>query len=382
MSKTTLELSAETLELPESAYETAVSRYEDLGEFLSKHSSIKQYDPEVFSQGSFRIGTAIKPIAPTDPYDLDLTCKFTTGISTSSITQKRFKELVGIAIDEYIAKRGIKEPKEQKHRCWRIEYQDALSFHMDIVPGIKMGDTSTLRESMIKSSISAASAVEWANLAYNITDDRSYNYEMISSDWNISNPEGYARWFESRMKINRELKLSLYAEVKKIKTFELKTVLQRCIQILKKHRDIMFKHQPDLKPISIIITTLAALAYNGESTLEDALSNIVEKMRTFIKSSGIRIANPARPDEDFADKWKNNPALEYEFTRWNMQARADFGHIINSPYLYSSIEKVNKSLNINLNESMLENAFTDKSINIQPKHLEIDDTPPRPHLCK
>jgi hypothetical protein len=245
-----------------------------------------------------------------------------------------------------------------------------------------MGDTSILRESMIKSNISAASAVEWANLAYNITDDRSYNYEMISSDWNISNPEGYARWFESRMKINRELKLSILAEVKKIKTFERKTVLQRCVQILKQHRDIMFKHQPDLKPISIIITTLAALAYNGESTLEDALSNIVEKMRTFIKNSGIRIANPTRPDEDFADKWKNNPALEYEFTRWNMQARADFGHIINSQHLYSSIEKVNKSLSINLNEGMLENAFIDKNINIQPKRVAIDDTPPRPHLCK
>lgn len=44
------------------------------------------------------------------------------------------------------------------------------------------------------------------------------------------------------------------------------SILQRIVQILKRHRDIMFNGDED-KPISIIITTLASRAYRGETNL-------------------------------------------------------------------------------------------------------------------
>ena len=381
MAKTKLDLIIEAIELPASAYETAISRYEDLGDFLTKDSSICKYEPQVFVQGSFRLGTAIKPLVSKEPYDLDLTCKLTEGLSKSSITQKDFKNLVGKAIDEYIKKRGISEAKEEKRRCWRIEYQDKLSFHMDIVPGIIMEDTSSLRESiMMKSNVSAHTAAEWAGLAYNITDNKKMDYEIISDDWNISNPEGYAKWFEQRMKtsLNRSL---VEASYEKLKTFEHKSILQRCVQILKRHRDVMFNRELELKPASIIITTLSGQAYNGERTVEDAISNIVDKMGSLILRSGIRIANPTRPEEDFTDKWKENPALENAFNRWRMQAKADFGNIETGSDLQLIISKINKSFSIVLNESMFSDSILKKNINIQPHRVEIDEDPPRPHMC-
>lgn len=45
-----------------------------------------------------------------------------------------------------------------------------------------------------------------------------------------------------------------------------KTPLQRAVQILKRHRDIMFAGDED-KPVSIIITTLAAKAYQEKVRL-------------------------------------------------------------------------------------------------------------------
>lgn len=382
MNRKALDLMLEDLELPATAYEKAVLRYEDLGEFLSSNSLIAQYEPKIFAQGSFRIGTAIKPLVPTDLYDLDLTCKLEKGLSVSSISQRDFKNLVGRAIDEYVAKRNIKKEKIEKRRCWRIEYQDNISFHMDIVPSIPMEDTSYIRESLIKSSVSVTNAKEWSELAYNITDNKKKNYTIISNDWNISNPEGYAKWFEWRMKSGTGILLMEKAGYEKIKTFQHKSVLQKCVQILKRHRDVMFENESDIKPASIIITTLAAQAYSGERSMEDAVINIVNKMGSLIKSSGIRIANPTRPDEDFTDRWRENPEKEKAFIRWYTQAKADFSYMTTYNDLYGIMSKANSSFAITLKENMFGNFITDKNINIQHHRVEIDEVPPRPHLWR
>jgi hypothetical protein len=383
MTKTALDLSLEALELPSSAYEKAVSRYEDLGAFLSSDSSIiALYEPQIFVQGSFRLGTAIKPLMPTEPYDLDLTCELTRGISKQFITQKDFKDIVGDSLDQYVSKRNIQEAKIEKRRCWRIVYQDSIDFHMDVVPGILIEDTSSLRESMIKSNISAETASEWATLAYNITDNKRPDYSVITLDWNITNPEGYAKWFEQRMEAGKIISLMEKAHYEKIKVFERKTVLQRCVQILKRHRDVMFQHGSDLKPISIIITTLAGRAYNGELTLEDALTNIIFKMGGLVNKNGVRVPNPTRPEEDFADKWKENPNLELAFNRWLMQAQADFGNIAGGKDLQTVISKANNSFGVRLNESMFGIPFTNKNVNIIPNRIEIDAVPPKPHMWK
>ena len=48
----------EKIELPNSAYERAEKRYKDIGDWLHRpESSCVEYDPNVFSQGSFRLGT-------------------------------------------------------------------------------------------------------------------------------------------------------------------------------------------------------------------------------------------------------------------------------------------------------------------------------------
>ena len=62
-----------------------------------------------------------------------------------------------------------------------------------------------------------------------------------------------------------------------------RTPLQRTIQILKRHRDIRFstKEERKIKPISMIITTLAAQIYAGEQTVEQVLRKIVERLTAY-----------------------------------------------------------------------------------------------------
>lgn len=83
------------------------------------------------------------------------------------------------------------------------------------------------------------------------------------------------------MKTNQNQILLEKAQVDQVTIFKRKTPMQRCIQLLKQHRNQMFGDY-DSKPISIIITTLAARAYNGELDVEVALINILNKMENFI----------------------------------------------------------------------------------------------------
>jgi len=60
----------------------------------------------------------------------------------------------------------------------------------------------------------------------------------------------------------------------------IKTTLQQTVQALKRHRDIYFSDHLDDRPASIIITTLAALAYTGSGDLYEVLDDITDRMPT------------------------------------------------------------------------------------------------------
>lgn len=77
----------------------------------------------------------------------------------------------------------------------------------------------------------------------------------------------------------------------------------------------MFEENKDSKPISIIITTLASRAYDGEQNLEEAIINILNKMPQYIYSNKPRVLNPVKPEEDFIDRW-DNP----KFSHSNLEA--------------------------------------------------------------
>ena len=371
------------LELPDGAYDLAVKRYQDLGEWFDRdESTLKEYKPHIFPQGSFRLGTAIKPNSG-DEYDLDIACKLTAGIDKSTHTQKDLKTKVGTELEAYIKARNIKEKLEEKHRCWRANYQDSLNFHMDIVPCIPESTNrrKKIYDSLIKHGADDSIAVSRSELTVSITDDRDDNYEQISDDWKISNPEGYAQWFESTM--NRAMKFDLLeksAQVDEVPLFKRKTPLQRVIQLLKKHRDLMFEEDKDSKPISIILTTLAAKAYKGEQDFHTALSNILDEMGKLVNNTSPRVPNPVDPNEDFADRWAmekySHLNLENNFWNWLQQAKRDLQLMLDSNDSQFISKHAQQRFGIRLDENDLAKSLGFNSapaVHVKPKHHHVED---------
>ena len=101
------------------------------------------------------------------------------------------------------------------------------------------------------------------------------------------------------------------AEIEKVPNYRIKTPLQRCVQLLKRHRDIVFENDQENRPASILITTLAAYAYENEADMVDAMINIIDRMPSFItERNGVSwVPNPVDPSENFADRWADHPVV-------------------------------------------------------------------------
>ena len=171
-----LEAIAKTIDIPDSAYDAAGRRYRDLFVWFARPGSLcAGFDPHIHAQGSFRLGTVNRPLGDDEAYDLDLACKLRQGVRKTTHTQEQVKALVGNDVKSYRKARHIDKPVQEKHRCWRLEYADDLSFHIDIVPCIPEEQT---RQRLIEDAIIRAQSSDQAlakaiaSLSVNITDDR------------------------------------------------------------------------------------------------------------------------------------------------------------------------------------------------------------------
>ncbi|MBB2687743.1 UNVERIFIED_ORG: hypothetical protein GGD47_005386 [Rhizobium etli] len=318
-----LEDLAESLQVPPSRYEAAERSYKSVGDWLHrKASSLRLAEPQVYVQGSFRLGTAIRPFAEDEDYDIDLVCELS--VSKSQISQAQLKTALGKEIAAYAEAHGMQPPTEGR-RCWTLAYADGAQFHLDTLPAIPDGPRQRL---LLENR---GYSTQWSESAIAITDQDHYAYRQIADDWPHSNPKGFCNWFRSRMSVifearRRALALEARASVEDIPEYRVRTPLQSAIQILKHHRDRMFVGRGDEKPISIILTTLAARAYQQEPTISTALLSILRIMANFIENrNGVAwVTNPTDPAENFADRWQSHPARRDAFYEWLEQAQADF----------------------------------------------------------
>jgi hypothetical protein len=348
-----LQLILSEIEIPRSYYEKAVARHRSLGEWLCRpESTVAAFAPVVVPQGSFRYGTVVRPVLLTEKYDLDNVT--TLQIEKTRMSQKELKNLYGAEIKAYAIAHNMTDPIEERNRCWRLFYADAFSFHLDSLPCVPED------QRLVEAIIAAGVPMHLARLAVAITDKRHPHYERISAALFSSNPRGFADWFEecarswALPRLDELVKGNFYAAVEDVPAYEFKTPLQQAIQILKRHRDMMFRSSPKLAPISMIITNLAAHAYQGEPDLFAALTNIVEKMPQFIRTDKPRVPNPANPAEDYADKWSLGPILERSFWRWHTQVRADLKKLTDSTTGETFGDLIAQSFGVVLSEEQLQ----------------------------
>ena len=143
----------------------------------------------------------------------------------------------------------------------------------------------------------------------------------------------------------------------------------------------MFMGNEECKPISVIITTLAAKAYNGETDLEFAVANILSRMGDYINSAVPLVPNPVNPVEDFADKWYEEGTakskLQENFYKWLYQARADFKALCTKHDSRLVVEAAVHGLDVHLDRNSVARALGLSAVVSQPTR-QIRASDPRP----
>lgn len=266
----------EKLQISDTDHQMAETRYHAIGDWLSAEgSSLAIYDPSIYSQGSLRIGTTVKPRAQEE-FDLDLVCQI-------HADPQMFPNPVELLnrVEGRLREHGTyKNMLERKNRCVRINY--ANEFHMDILP---------------------ACPDRFSGGTCLVVPDRD------ARNWKPSNPKGYAAWFENIAE--RPVSTASFKEIEPLpeqEALHLKATLKRAVQLIKRWRDIHYANEPELAPISIVLTTLAAQHYGGERSVNDALAVILRGIITNLPSNGrLVVCNPSNPKEDLSERWDTCP---------------------------------------------------------------------------
>lgn len=363
-----LEALGESLDISESQFDAAVRSYKAVGEWLAESDSpLSPYKPEIRPQGSFMLGTMIKPIHDKDDLDIDLVCELFG--KRPEWTQFNLKQVVGDRLKSNALYKKLLDVEGR--RCWTLVYSETANYHLDILPSIVSTGYSTIFEKAFSSN---ALSGDLDSLAIRITDKTQNNYYTDTSleNWIKSNPFGYAKWFFNEASIDIRKTIMLSESVQPVPKFQKeKLPLQRVVQILKRHRDMMFNGD-EHKPISIIITTLASKAYKKETSIIDALVSISKNMGAYIEErydwklgKMIKwIPNPVNPEENFADKWQEHPQRERNFYKWLEQVKIDIQNITQQQGLHLICESMKRPFG----EQPVTRAFSvlaDNSLNLR-----------------
>ena len=326
----------EDLDITPTMFSNAVNKYNSITSVLKG----KGIDAHIYPQGSFAIGTVVKPKVRKRKaeYDLDVVCE--VNYNKSSISPAELYEELKNALESdgrYTSK------MEYYDECITINYSEInnVGFSIDIVPSVHE-DQKTIQSMKARSTKPTLCDTSIA-----ITTNKAL-------DWGSSNPKGFQVWFENEnqrfidcgVNTNVEKLLSenraVYTSVDRIPKTLIKTPLQRVIQLMKIHNNEFFnnpqinKYKVKSVIIATLVTTVAAGApayYNTFELLEfilDRLTNYNKlhenhvlfrsehPLETLIQYDGTHwfIENPSNPNDNLGNSWNDDSKNAKYFFIW------------------------------------------------------------------
>lgn len=375
------------LDITPTMYNNAVNKYNELAKHLTEHG----IRAEIYPQGSFALGTVVRPIIKDEnaAYDLDFVCQVYDDKNSLTAAQLRQK-VQNILETSKLYNDNLKICDE----CFTIVFADidGTGFSIDIVPAVaESSDKIVKLHSLTKNT-------DLVDTAIAIPKKEHSNYS-----WLTNNPKGYKKWFDDiNMRFNdaskfefRQLLLEnnrhVFNSIQEIPEGLDRSVLQRVIQILKYHRDVYYSRIQDgdkLKPISAIIGTIVAnIAVSAKESLSvfELLEVVLDEFDVYAKQTYLNetlfasqyqskniilkkgskwvIENPANPEDNLADHWDNETAKR--FFMWTAAVRND---------LLKALEITDN----NEYRAIIESAFGQNIVKqVFPKETQIN-IPPKP----
>ena len=218
-------------------------------------------------QGSFALGTLIKPVDDDDEYDADIQ------IVMNPIPNWQAKDYINEVYRTLKENQNYAGKLRLKTRCVTVDY--AGDFHLDVVPRVTFAG-------------------------------RHYVCNRIDNKFEETDGIGYRDWFNERNRITGGN-------------------LKRVVRLLKYLRD----HKNDYTAKSILLTTLAGntikLTDEGTEdvgTIADTLVTVLTRMDSYLQQHPYmpEIRNPVLPTENFNRHWDQNRYSNFR-TRVNSHAR-------------------------------------------------------------
>ena len=226
-------------------------------------------------QGSYALGTLIKPVDDNDEYDADIQ------IVMNPNPKWEPKDYV-LAVNQTLAgNKTYADKLRLKTRCVTVDY--AGDFHLDVVQRVTV-------------------------------KDKHYVCNRIDNQFEETDGDGYRDWFNEKNRITRGN-------------------LKRVVRLLKYLRD----HKNSFTAKSILLTTLAGNTIRESdegtaavSTVADTLETVLSRMNDYLQrhSNMPEIKNPVLPAENFNRHWDQRRYANFRnrvqsYARTAKQAKAE-----------------------------------------------------------
>lgn len=311
-----LEKIIKTLDITPTMYKNAEDKYKSLAKYLED----KGLKCDIYPQGSFSLGTVIKPLkeGKIKEYDLDFICVI---YDEENLSPKDFRKKIWDIIRE---NKTYSKIITEYDKCFTLEYSkiNEIGFNIDILPAKPSKDNFIFLTNKI-------------------------NKEDIK--WFESNPKDYSNWFKEvndkypqAKTINEMYAMIAKESVENLPNLFDRTSLQRVIQFLKYNRDHFYYtiRKENKKVISAIITTICTkiaekIDYTSLNII-DLLRYIVSDLciyaqlifeenldqryedKIVIKKTNCKweILNPVNPNDNLADSWNEDSEKPRLFFKW------------------------------------------------------------------
>ncbi|ESQ92774.1 hypothetical protein ABAC460_02775 [Asticcacaulis sp. AC460] len=284
-----------SIQLPPSLHAKAVKRYEAVRNFLSAETcAFKDQIEHFYPQGSMAIDATISSRGTDDEYDIDIVAQLGTAFRGKSPLYVLTE--LGKALASYPVEKVTRQT-----RCVTLQYNDHM--HIDITPSIRDDYTPDRQSRIMHAKGPTTSALD------KLVEMNAYGF----NEWYKSKtPEEQQvmeafrnRWLE----MNRLEKAD--AEVDDVPDqtqFVVKNTATLALQILKRHRNIMYADLDERMPPSVMLSRYAAVAAQPNSSLTDMILRIARWIVADIRSATalgkqLHIENPVYSADVFTDRW-------------------------------------------------------------------------------
>lgn len=214
--------------------------------------------------------------------------------------------------DRLAAHGEYRQKLERMNRCLRLNY--AKQFHLDI--------------------LAARADRERGDTCIEVPDRKL-------KDWKKSNPLGFRKWFEEKTRGVVTVAIRSQVPLPSEPVMMEEAVLRRVVQLMKRNRDNVFLGA-DEAPRSVVLTTLAGHAYQGQESIAIALLEVMSTIEQAIAAAApkrIVVENPSNPAERFCESW--NDVSYQAFTRFIREFRFGVEQLLKTRGLDAIGDKLN-----------------------------------------